>query len=192
MDGEEFAFRLRRGVHSTWTKRASPASATSITSTLGSPPPRPGRSVAGPRRLRRGRQAAFRRESLRWHPDKYRGDDPEGAREMQHKLAMARGALLPGRVAFDEDLAPFVRYTEYTEVEVPDEREGWGESGEGARTREPEPAREPEPHEPGPSPRRSSTIARRSPTTTTTASTTPRCWRRNSACVRHVRQGRGR
>ena len=72
---------------------------------------------------------------------------------MQHKLAMARDALLPGRVAFDEDLAPFVRYTEYTEVEVPDDARGVGESGEGARTREPEPAREPEPTpEPEPEP----------------------------------------
>ena len=154
MDGEEFAFRLRRGVHSTWTKRgfAGFGDLDHFNSGITAAEARALLS------LDRGAsaedvRAAFRRESLRWHPDKYRGDDPEGAREMQHKLAMARDALLPGRVAFDEDLAPFVRYTEYTEVEVPDEREGWGESGEGARTREPEPAREPEPTpEPEPEP----------------------------------------
>ena len=71
----------------------------------------------------------------------------------RHKLAMARDALLPGRVAFDDDLAPFyVRYTE-REVEVPDDGDGGGESGEGAGSREPEPKPEPEPtREPEPEP----------------------------------------
>ena len=146
MDGEEFAFRLRRGVHSTWTRRGFAGfgdldhfnrgiTAAEARATLS---------------LDRGAsaedvKAAFRRESLRWHPDKYRGDDPAGAREMQHKLAMARDALLPGRVAFDDDLAPFyVRYTE-REVEVPDDGDGGGESGGGAGSRDPEPKPEPEP-----------------------------------------------
>ena len=163
MDGEEFAFRLRRGVHSTWTKRgfAGFGDLDHFNS---------GITAADARALlslQRGAsaedvRAAFRRESLKWHPDKYRGDDPTGAKEMQHKLAMARDALLPGRVAFDDDLAGFVRYeyNEYTEreVEVPDDGDSPGGdspggdspgggrgSGEGAWSRQPEPTHEPEP-----------------------------------------------
>ena len=64
MDGEEFAFRLRRGVHSTWTKRGFAGFGDLDHFNSGSPPPRPGRRcrsiAAPPPRTSRRRSVASR------------------------------------------------------------------------------------------------------------------------------------
>ena len=126
LDGEEFAFRLRRGVHKSWTAGGfagfgdldhfnSGVTAAEARELLSLTKGASAEDV----------KAAFRRESLSWHPDKYRGDDPEGAKEMQHRLAQARDVLLPGRAAWLHDMENtpgFIKYTE-SEVEIPmDER----------------------------------------------------------------------